>query len=520
MSSRRRMGLMLAAVTVLAVIGCAGTGPKLFPSSPMVSDPLPDGSFDRWYDTDGDGWSDYCERLSPAGRIVRLSYSAGRHRPAEHIELDQIPVEQQLHLVLLLDSISYSVALEAWQGGRFRYCARPSRTIGPFPVMSDLSFSELFGCSPSPGVESCYFDGKHLTNGYGTYASDSNVNWAKYVDYRLDAVAHVPTYFDPYPWLSHELREIQEVVREHPAPIMVGYCVGTSAAGARHGRRGHQRALVEIDRSCQWMLWKTRGKVRFTLLSDHGHAYLRSTRVSVADGLAALGYKVSDHLDDSRSVVVPEFGMVGCAAIHTRTPEKVAKDVLGIAGVELSMYRDQAGDVIVQSRSGRATISHNSAGYRYRPEYGDPLDLKPTFDRLATEGRVDAAGFVDDRLLFDATHGAAFPDAVQRLWTAFHGLIQHTPDVMVSIEEGYYAGSPMMSSMVRMLGVHGNLKLAGASAFAMTSAGDLPPVLRIRDLRAALARLGVSLPGAIPVSQPALPSGEPPAPAAASSHAP
>ncbi len=497
--ARQRMKLgraylmAIAAVAGAAMVGCNATGPKLFPRSPVETKALPDGGLDRSYDVDRDGRVDYCERLAPDGRIVRLAYISADGAHTEYIDLEQIPVERQRHLLLLVDSISFPIAQEAWQKGMFRYCSPPSRTISPFPVMSDLSFSEFFGCSPSPGVESCFFDGKRLTNGYDTYAADGNVHWARFVDYRMSPIAHMPTYLDPYPWLSYELREVQEVYHQHRTPMTVAYCVGTSAAGARHGRRGHQRTMARVDRCCHWLFWRTKGRARFTIMSDHGHFYGLSKRLSLAHKLARMGYRVGDTLAEPDSIVVPEFGMVGCAAVYTKKPETLAHDILKISGVELSAYRDALDRIVVQSRSGRAEISHATAGYRYRCDSGDPLGLLPIVDRLTQEGRVSPDGFIDDRVLFEATTDSDYPDAVYRLWRAFHGLVEHTPDVLVSLSDGYYSGSKMMSSLVGMFGVHGNLRKGCSNAFVMTSAGQLPPVLRIKDLRASLQQLGVSI---------------------------
>jgi hypothetical protein len=490
---------------LLALSGCAGPGPRLLPLTAIETRPLADGALERWHDTDADGRADYCERLSPAGRIVELRYTP-KHGPAENVNLEGIPPAQRRDLVLQLDSLPYAVARDAWDEGLLRFCARPSRTISPFPVMSDLCFSEFFGCSPSPGIESCYFDGQQLTNGYDVYANEGNVHWQEYVNYRLDPVEHPWMYLDPYPWLSRELRAVEKTYRHRSAPMTVGYCAGTSAAGARHGLEGHRTALIEVDRSCRWLLYKTRGRVRFTLMSDHGHSYFTSKRLPLIEELTRLGYHVGEERHGPRDIVVPEFGMVTCAAIYTSSAPRVAKDVVGIAGVDLSVYRDESDELIVQNRTGRARILQAAGRYCYRPEQGDPLQLVPVIERLKREGYVDDRGFIDDRALFDATVDAVYPDALHRLWRTFHGLIEHTPDVVVSVEEGHHCGSALMSSMVPLLGVHGNLKQPCSGAFAMTSAGELPAVLRTEDLRAAFHRLGVEIPGKGALATASIPS--------------
>jgi hypothetical protein len=45
-----------------------------------------------------------------------------------------------------------------------------------------------------------------------------------------------------------------------------------------------------------------------------------------------------------------------------------------------------------------------------------------------------------------------------------------------------------------MRAAHGNLATLGSSAFSVTTAGELPPVLRMQDLGDALRGLGVPIP--------------------------
>lgn len=478
----------------LWVTGCAGPAPKMFPASPVEIRHLPGGVVERWYDRKGSGFADCCEQLGPDGRIVRIGYSTG---PAhtEYVTLADIPPAEQKHLILLLDSVPFEMAREAYEGGRFRYAFPPGRVIAPFPVMTDLSFSEFFGNSPSPGIESQYFNGERLTSGYETYASGGNVAWQKYVDWRLHPMLHVEAYLDPYPWIDHELRKIREGFLASSKPAFVGYVVGASAVGAKYGRDGHLYGLLHVDRMCQELLFETRGRARFTMLSDHGHYFAEhSYRVALSDLLEDLGYRTGKRMRRSTDLIVPEFGMVSSAVIHTHQPERVARDALSINGVEIAAY--MSGDeMIVLGRSGRARVTQQGDRFRYDYRQGDPLELMPVIDTLMQKGLADREGYVSDRELFLGSADSAFPDAVARLWRAFHGLVEHAPDVVLSLEQAYFVGDPSMTSLIRLIGVHGSLRPQSSEGFALTAAGTLPPVERMADLRASLQKLGVPVGG-------------------------
>lgn len=509
----------LVAAALAACAGCAGPGPELFPVAPLACRVLPNGGLERDYDTDADGRADFRERLDRSGRVAAMIYDPQRRGAwDDEVRLADLRADECRDLVLLLDSVPFHMVREAWEGGRLRYFPPPSRVVSVFPVMTDLAFCEFLGDTPCPGVESEYFDGRRLSSSYDTYVSGGNSPWQRHLDYRLAPIAHAPTYLDPWPWYLHELRETQRLFFRDGAPRRAAYCVGTSALGARHGRDGHQAALVALDRFCQRVMFRTRGRARITLLSDHGHNLVRSRLLHLDEWLARLGYRVRDRLEGPQDVVLPQFGIVTYASIHTRSPERVAADVAGLEGVDFAAWLDRARDeVVVIGVRGRARIarrerpasSHRAPDgavglggprveYRYQCETGDPLRLKPVLEALSPAGGGSAPEFVADALLFAATLEHEYPDVVHRLWRAFHGLILHTPDVMVAIDDGYHAGSGLFSTLMPLAAAHGNLRPPSSFAFAMTTAGELPAALRMEDLRSALERLGVDVRGRVP----------------------
>lgn len=483
---------------LLALIGCAGRGPMMFPATPQTVVQRSDGRTERHYDTDRDGRVDFHEVLSSDGRVSVLRYDLDGDEKID-LEVDRAVAaasDDVRHLIILLDSVPFELVREAWERGRFRLFHPPSRVISPFPVMTDLCLSEFFGVSPSPGVESEYYDGRRLVSGYNGYVHGVNAHWLNCVDYHLPWIAHAFAYRKPHPWFDHELGRIQQYFYARGRGDFVGYAVGTSALGIRYGRNGHDAALVRLDRTCQQIMHKMRGRVQITLLSDHGHILMKSRRLPLSAELARRGYRVTTRLQRPDDVVVPEFGAVNCAAIYTSSPATVARDVVGVEGIDLTAYCDGGDGVIVLSRNGRARISKSEHRYRYVAERGDPLQLAPVLERLAGQGKVDRDGFVDSETWFEATVDHVYPDATHRLWRAFHGLVEYTPDVLVSVEDGWHCGSAALSNMLEMAAVHGSLNDLSSSAFVMSTVAGLPRVTRMQDLAENLRQLGVPVPRA------------------------
>lgn len=485
---------LLPALLVVLAAGCGVSRLRYFPTIPMRTDTISDGRIVRTYDTDGDGQEDFSEELGNDGRVQTLRYHHGAT-----VEAVGWPPEDggRHHLLVVLDSVPFEVVHELWVQGRFRLFRPPSRIISPFPVMTDVSLTEFFGMAPVPGVEAQFLDGDHLTNGTASYLSKRNMPWLSRVDYGLEPIGHAFAYTNPEPWFEYELHQIQQRALEafERNEDFVGYVVGTSALGSKEGRNGHLQALVRVDRMCQALEEQMHGTVQITLMSDHGHNLQRSHWFSLARELRALGYRVGQRLGPRVDVVVPEWGMVSCAAIHTHHPGPVAEDVVSLEGVELSTYLDAERDVIVVlSRAGRAEISLSGERYTYRAQRGDPLRLLPVLRRIGALDPDGRGGSASDQDWLAATLDARYPDAPHRLWRAFHGLIKNTPDVLVALQDGYHAGSESMKRRLEMAATHGNLRGPSTFGFVMTTDGVLPDSIRMEDLAAILRHNGVPVP--------------------------
>ncbi|OWY71814.1 hypothetical protein B7486_09140 [cyanobacterium TDX16] len=492
--------ILVVAVSSMAAIatgpGCAGPGPKLAPVAPLESVATDAGEVEYRYDMNDDGKPDYAEVLNADGRIHRLQFDTDNDGVLEAVvdRLSSGSSEGDRQLVVLLDSIPYGVVREAWQAGRFRLFPPPSRVISPFPVMTDLSFSEFFGVSPSPGAESEYYDGNILHGGYDVYAAEGNAGWIDHTDYHLQFIAHAVAYLWPDIWYGHELGKIQRHFFRGLENPFVGYVVTTSGLGATQGRNGHQSALVRLDRFCQAVMFEMRGRVQITLMSDHGHCLLPSKRIPLSDLLKKFGYRITSRLRGPGDVVVPEFGVVNFAGVYTKSPDSVARDLIGVDGIELTTFLDTDDAVVVQSRDGLARIRRSVAGdgYRYDCEHGDPLQLLPVVDALRRNGEVGPDGSIADDALFDSTKDHLYPDALHRLWRAFHGLMVNPPDVMISVQDGWHCGSALMTKLVDVSAAHGSLNADSSGGFVMTTNGPLPQVIRMEALRAELVRLGIN----------------------------
>jgi hypothetical protein len=443
------------------------------------------------YDPTGDGQADYAEHLSDAGWIDRLFFDDDGDGAWDEVveRSNAVPTHQ---LVLILDSVPFEMVAAAHGHGRFALFHSPSRVVSPFPAMTDMSLNELLGTSPSRGLESDFYDGERLISGWRGYPHADNSPWLAHVDWYFPYKLHGRAYLKPERYFLIELARIERALARAADGTLVAYCVGPSALGFSIGREGHLCGLAAVERFCRMLVHRYRGRIAITLLSDHGHDLVASRSVELRRLLVRLGYRVTTRLRDPGDVVAPDFGLISCAGVYTQSPSQVAADLVQADGIEHALYRD-GDDVVVLAADGRARIAPCAGGWTYRCEFGDPLALAAIIEQLRGAGAVDDCGCIDDAALFGATVDHVHPDALDRCWRAYHGLIEHTPDVLLSLASGWHWGSPFIDRHMSVTGSHGSLNRAGTIGFVMSTEGELPEVLRMRDLSVELEAIGVNL---------------------------
>jgi hypothetical protein len=263
------------------------------------------------------------------------------------------------------------------------------------------------------------------------------------------------------------------------------YLVSTAGISTRRGLEGQRQVLATIDRLSQQLIWQTRGMVKITIFSDHGHTLTPARYIDFRQYLAEKGWRVTSRLEGPHDVATMEFGLLTYEAFATRDRPGLAATVLQHPGVDLVTYIE--GDaVIVEKTDGRARIERRGQRYRYAAEKGDPLDLAETVAKMKADGALDSDGYADDAEWFKRTQSHRYPDAPNRLWRAFNDLVENPPDLVASLKFEYYAGLKARAQWLTVLpSTHGSLDRRDSTAFIMSTAGPLLPeggAIRSRDL--------------------------------------
>lgn len=426
-----------------------------------------------------DGRRDFELRYDKTGRADALLYDddedgrVDRTYPLARLADASVP-----HFVLLLDSVPFEVMRERYASGHFRFMSPPAKVIPPFPTLTEVCYTKVLGCPPLSGVTDRYFDrSSNKVRDHLMFRVRNPEPWEQKLDYRESFVAGNLTYTNPRPWLESELEQARQTFDADTDRRCVAYVISASGMACKYGREGIEEVLDQAERLCLQILYERRGAVRISVMADHGHNLVPCTNVPLEPALRSGGFRVSDHLYGERDVVIELCALVNYVGLHTRKPAEVASSLVGMKEVELAMY--VAGEsVVVRSKEGEAAIDCVEGRYRYRAITGDVLHYSKVMAELAKKGRVSADGFAGDDVLLAATADHVYPDALKRVWEAFHGEVINTPDVMVTLHDGYYAGLSSLERFITMKSTHGSLNQQNSATFVMTMGAELPGVLR------------------------------------------
>lgn len=468
------------AVWIAAALLTAGCRPTMyFPEKPLMG--TNSGEAFAAFDVDGNGRADFFEYADASGRITRIGYdNDGDGQADEIISLDAIAPTDCRHLILILDGFGYRSVEQSYAAGHLRWCYPPSRVIAPYPTLTDLCMEDILGYLPCEAFEAEYFDrqANRRVGGKWAYIHGANQPYDDLLDYRADLFWDSLTYLYPERIFAKELGDSMRQFLMTPRKEFMAYYVSSAGISTRKGLEGQVQALLRVEQFVNQALWQSRGRLKVTILSDHGHSYTPSKRLAIEDTLQARGWRLTDTLNGPRDVVYIRFGLETYAALSTQSPGPLAADVAAIPGVELTSYLDGDAVVVLSGADERAMIRHKEGRYAYETQHGDPLKLKGILAGLT----ADDQGYYADADLLAATIQHIYPDALQRLWRAHHSMAEHMPDVIVSIANGYFSGSDDLAKFIDVASTHGGLNVDNSTAFIMTTLGPMPSFMRSKDI--------------------------------------
>jgi Type I phosphodiesterase / nucleotide pyrophosphatase len=406
-------------------------------------------------------------------------------------------------LLLCLDGVPCELIEAAKARGLFDGFGRPARLLSPFPTMTNIALSAMFEASPPHGYESLYFDrsARELRGGIGKYIGRRTPDkmpssYMDELDYQEPLAFEFLVYVAPEKVWRADMARFRERFRAAPQERdYFAFLKGTDGLLHIRGPERLSAALESLDKILREIQSVCGAETEIVLFSDHGMNLHENQRVHLNTHLRKHGFNLRNRFDqsDRRSVAVPAFGLCGYASIYCGDQEtipEVAESLVGLEGVDFSIYADDAA-VVVKGAAGSAIIESKQLGggrsYRYREVAGDPLLLREIKKSLLETGAFDEEGFASDKLWLEKTANHIYPDVVANLYTSLNkSRVRHTADVLISLHDDYYYGWSPFGRVVRLAATHGNALRPSSSAFLMSTHRQLPDYVRADDAQVLL----------------------------------
>ena len=398
------------------------------------------------------------------------------------------------HVIICVDGVGISTISKMRAEGRFKMFHSPSRMISTFPSLTNAALSEILepaGATMSGGYEDQFFDtaANKMRGGIlGRFRSDRFIRgtFRELFDYHPSAIKSGLGYAAPplstYLESLSDLIRLRQKARNSRQPVFFAYTGATDSLAHLGGETMLRSFLKQLDDTIEDIVRDSKTPVTVTIFSDHGNDFREYRRVALKDPLRQAGFKLETKIKDDRSVVLPQFGLVGSGVLFTtdRNEERLAGVVASLEGVDFAAY-ERNGIVHVLNRSGEATIEKHGDDYRYLPTKGDPLDLTSSIQQM-TNGRNGADGFIKDEHWFAVTRDSGRPDVVRRIFKGATEGVLNRANVIVNLEDGYYTGSSLLDTFTILQATHGNIGQEQSYGFVMSTNGELPPYIRAGDL--------------------------------------
>ncbi|HEU4770198.1 MAG TPA: alkaline phosphatase family protein [Pyrinomonadaceae bacterium] len=391
-------------------------------------------------------------------------------------------------LLLCLDGVPHKLIVDAKQRGLFDAFGPPTRLLSPFPTMTNVALSAMFGASPPAGYESLYFDKRagELRGGIKKYLGRRTPDKipSSYMD-DLDYQEPLPFEFLIYVAPERVWRADMQRFREkfRTAPQNRDYFAFLKATDGLLHAQGPERlniALQSLDKILKEIRDYCGDETEIVMFSDHGMNLEENRRADLTTQLRRKGFRVGSRLAGikGRAVSIPAFGLCSYAAVYCGAEEYVpetARSIAEIRGVDFVVYRDGPA-VAIEGSQGKALIERRGDSYCYVNNYGDPLDLQSL-----------SGQFMDEAVWFEKTNAHRYPDAVVNLYKSlFTARVTHTADILISLQDGYYYGWSPFGRFVRLAATHGNALQSSSNAFLMSTHRKLPECVRADNANALL----------------------------------
>src|SRR5262245_16669932 len=282
------------------------------------------------------------------------------------------------HIIICVDGVGISTINKMRAEGRFKRFHSPSRMISTFPSLTNAALSEILapaGAKMTGGYEDNFFDteANKMRGGIlDRFRSGRFIRgtFRELFDYHPSAIKSGLGYAAP-PLSSYieslsDLIRLRQKARKSHQPVFFAYTGATDSLAHLGGETLLRSFLKELDDTVEDIVRDSKVPVTVTIFSDHGNDFREYRRVALKEPLRQAGFQLEKKIKNDRSVVLPQYGLVGSGVLFTneKNEERLAGVLATLKGVDFITY-ERNGLVHVANCRGDATIEKRGDEYRY-----------------------------------------------------------------------------------------------------------------------------------------------------------
>ena len=393
------------------------------------------------------------------------------------------------HLYLGLDSVPYSIFIEAQERGLFKDFRTPSKVIAPFPALSNYAWAVIMNTEKIESYQAKYYHfglNKIVGRLMHEVGKPTYPNRFDFSDDRV--IKKIIAYITGGGSVKGEMKHLADRVLSSNQPRLFFALIGTSDIVAHmKGAKGLHKLLKIVDRELvrirEEHFKKFKEPLVITLVSDHGNTLKSGKIISVKKVLKENNFKLTKRLKGPNDVIHHTSGILSVANFFIQDTRKIelAHTLATQPWSDVVVTFDREKDVfLVISQKGTLAFEYREEKneFRIRNLVGeDPLGLAP---------HLPLGKWIPQSQVLEVSVETGYPDSLMRIQTGLtQRRVNHPASVIVSLKPGHESGSKFMKFLSKLRGrsgTHGALAALESVGLISSTDHEFPEWVPAREV--------------------------------------
>ena len=393
------------------------------------------------------------------------------------------------HLYLGLDSVPYSIFIEAQERGLFKDFRTPSKVIAPFPALSNYAWAVIMNTEKIESYQAKYYHfglNKIVGRLMHEVGKPTYPNRFDFSDDRV--IKKIIAYITGGGSVKGEMKHLARKVLASNQPRLFFALIGTSDIVAHmKGAKGLHKLLKIVDRELvrirEEHLKKFKEPLMITLVSDHGNTLKSGKIISVKKVLKENNFNLTKKLKGPNDVIYHSSGILSVANFFIQDARKIvlAHTLATQPWSDVVVTYDKEKDVfLVISQKGTLAFEYREEKNEFRIINllgEDPLGLVP---------HLPLGKWIPQSQVLEASVETGYPDSLMRIQTGLtQRRVNHPASVIVSLKPGHESGSKFMkflSIFKGRSGTHGALAALESVGLISSTDHEFPEWVPAREV--------------------------------------